>query len=488
MLTMQPSTRSTWARWIPYCLMVSDILALLLAFYLARISHALRSNMNPIAVLTHWWGDSVHISLLLLTALVIFAVGLFTFKGHYNQRKAFWDEIGEIIWVLTVLTILNAAIAFSGNWAISRLWIFTNWILALLSLPGLRALCRKTLRWMGIWERPVAIIGCGENAHDVMQMIHQETTLGYTLQAILLPDASRVADSLLSLPVPTQALGDDYFSTLSRLGNPHVILALEPEQWALQEQLLRSMGNRYPNLSISPPLRDLPLFGLETIHFFGHEVLMLRINDNLARIGPRIIKRAFDLIVASSLLLLLAPFMLSIAWRIKRADGGSALYAQERIGFRGRPFQCLKFRSMIVDADKKLIEYLELHPELKAEYEINFKLKNDPRITSIGNFLRKTSLDELPQLFNVIRGDMSLVGPRPVTEKELDEYYKESAQIYKRVHPGITGLWQISGRSETTYARRIDLDSWYIRNWSLWHDIVILLRTVKVVLQNKGAY
>ncbi|MBU2848271.1 undecaprenyl-phosphate galactose phosphotransferase WbaP, partial [Acidithiobacillus ferriphilus] len=287
--------------------------------------------------------------------------------------------------------------------------------------------------------------------------------------------------------VPRVPLGADPLQTMAELGNPHVVLALEMDQWQTMESLVWNLGMRYPDLTIAPPLRGLPIFGLETLHFFSHEIFMLRSRDNLARPGPRIIKRAFDLVAASILVLFLSPLLLFLAWRIRRNDGGPVFFVQERVGRGGQPFPCYKFRSMVIDAESRLRQYLISHPELHAEYQRNFKLRDDPRVTRIGRLLRRTSLDELPQLFNVLRGEMSLVGPRPLLDREL-ECYGNGLALYRQVHPGITGLWQTSGRSETTFAERASLDAWYVKNWSLWYDIVILLRTVKVVLLRNGAY
>jgi len=153
----------------------------------------------------------------------------------------------------------------------------------------------------------------------------------------------------------------------------------------------------------------------------------------------------------------------------------------------GRIFKCLKFRSMRPDADRVLKELLANDPEAQAMWDKDFKLKNDPRITPIGNVLRKTSLDELPQLFNVLKGEMSLVGPRPVVKDELLRY-GENATYYLEARPGITGLWQVSGRNDTTYTERVNLDAWYVKNWSLWYDIAILFKTFGVVFRSKGAY
>lgn len=202
----------------------------------------------------------------------------------------------------------------------------------------------------------------------------------------------------------------------------------------------------------------------------------------LGRVG----KRIFDLAGALVLLLLLAPAMLLLMWRL-RAEGGSAIYGHVRVGRGGRQFRCFKFRTMVPDADRRLAELLASDPEAKAEWEREFKLKNDPRVTRLGDFLRRSSVDELPQLFNVVRGEMSLVGPRPVVEAELARY-GDKLDDYLAVRPGMTGLWQVSGRNDTSYERRVALDSDYVRNWSFRRDISILFRTVGVVLGRKGAY
>jgi exopolysaccharide production protein ExoY len=199
------------------------------------------------------------------------------------------------------------------------------------------------------------------------------------------------------------------------------------------------------------------------------------------------IKRAIDILGAGAILLLILPLMALIILAIRR-DGGPALFSHPRIGLGGRSFGCLKFRSMVTDADARLAKLLAEDPAAAAEWAVRRKLARDPRITRIGAFLRSTSLDELPQLLNVLRGEMSLVGPRPVVQQELDQHYSPAAtEAYCAMRPGITGLWQVSGRSDTTYAERVALDTRYARDWSLGLDLRILLRTIPAVLQRRGA-
>ncbi|TDH64094.1 sugar transferase [Dankookia rubra] len=205
-----------------------------------------------------------------------------------------------------------------------------------------------------------------------------------------------------------------------------------------------------------------------------------------AGFGPWL-KRGLDILGAGLLLLLTAPAFALIALQV-RADGGPVFYAHERVGRGGRRFGCLKFRSMVTDSQARLATLLDADPAARAEWEATRKLRDDPRITRIGRLLRATSLDELPQLINVLRGEMSLVGPRPVVAAELASHYGTAAEHYLSVRPGITGLWQISGRSETSYDTRVALDTQYATNPSIWTDLRILLRTPVVVLSRRGAY
>jgi Undecaprenyl-phosphate galactose phosphotransferase WbaP len=199
-----------------------------------------------------------------------------------------------------------------------------------------------------------------------------------------------------------------------------------------------------------------------------------------------IAKRSIDILGSSTLIVLLLPVLLTLGFIVSR-DGGSPIFGHERVGRGGRTFRCLKFRSMVHNADKVLADLLARDPQAREEWNRDFKLKNDIRITPIGRILRRTSLDELPQLWNVLRGDMSLVGPRPIVEKELPRYGAD-ARYYLVVKPGMTGLWQVSGRNNVDYATRVSLDVSYVKEQSVLLDMSILVRTVKVVFEKNGAY
>ncbi|WP_286792585.1 sugar transferase [Marinobacter sp. Hex_13] len=205
--------------------------------------------------------------------------------------------------------------------------------------------------------------------------------------------------------------------------------------------------------------------------------------NNMVR---RFLKRGFDIVGSSVLLIILAPAMFLI-YILIRKDGPQVIFSHQRVGERGQLFGCLKFRTMVVNAQEVLAELLENDEAARKEWEKDFKLKFDPRITKIGAFLRKTSLDELPQLFNVLKGEMSLVGPRPVINEEMKRY-GSNAGYYLSVRPGMTGLWQVSGRNDVSYSERVNLDIEYVTKWSFWGDVKILAMTVGVVLNKEGSY
>jgi exopolysaccharide production protein ExoY len=199
-----------------------------------------------------------------------------------------------------------------------------------------------------------------------------------------------------------------------------------------------------------------------------------------------LVKRFSDVVIAASALALFAPLMVVLAVLVKLFSPGPVFYGHARIGFGGRSFKCYKFRSMVTNGDEVLKDLLARDPAAREEWYASRKLRNDPRVTPIGSFLRKTSLDELPQLLNVLRGDMSIVGPRPIVAAEL-AYYAGHVADYMSVRPGLTGLWQISGRSDTSYEERVSLDVDYVRNWSALRDLRIMVLTVPAVLAQRGS-
>lgn len=403
---------------------------------------------------------------------------------HYTYRKPFWFELKEIIKTLVIFSLLDMALISFSKWDFSRmLWVFT-WSSALVLTPLLRTLVKFAILRAGQWTKQTIIIGSGKNAREAYAALQSEEMLGYEVKAFVTTAGDKMPENLNGVPVITHK--DIVWDTVD-LENTQFIVAMEYEQQALRDRWLKFLSKkRCRSVSVVPTLRGVPLYGTDMSFIFSHEVMILRVSNNLAKRSSRVLKRMFDVVVASLLLLFLAPAFGLLCWLVAR-DGGNAIYGHERVGQDGAKFKCLKFRSMVTNSKEVLEQLLATSEEARAEWDKDFKLKNDPRVTRIGSFLRKTSLDELPQLWNVIRGEMSLVGPRPVIEAELERYAGD-VDYYMMAKPGMTGLWQVSGRNDIDYDTRVYFDSWYVKNWALWTDIAILFKTAGVVLRRDGAY
>jgi len=468
--------------------LAGDILAIVLAFGLATLLNVGLSGQALVQTQL-WFSTQDPHRYASWFSLSILGLGIFLFRyQHYVNRRPFWDELSDVLWTVGCLALLDMTLVAVTRWNASRLWWVLSWTALALLIMLMRSAVRQLLQVAGLWLRPTLLIGCGPNAYEAIQALSSEPHLGYDLKGFVDVDA----------PLEVTDLKPPLLEGLPQI--PHAALkalALEPGvQWILaldhahadaREHWLRLLSQwGAQEICVIPDMRGVPLYGTNMSYFFSHEVALLRIKNNLKRWPTRLAKRLFDTATAALLLVILSPLMLYLAWLIAK-DGGPVLYAQQRIGRRGRPFACYKFRSMVVSAESQLKHLMEQDPELKAQWQKDHKIKADPRITPVGQWIRRTSMDELPQLFNVLRGEMSLVGPRPIVKAEL-ERYGDDVQYFLMVRPGMTGLWQVSGRNDMDYDKRVYLDTWYVKNWSLWYDLVILFKTVNVVLNRRGAY
>lgn len=413
-------------------------------------------------------------------------VWIFSFHlKHYSYRKPFWFELKEIIGVVVVLSIIELAIiSFSKLYSSRYIWIIT-WSLTLFFVPLCRILVKNLLIKLKYYLRDTVIVGSGENALDTYKALSDEKYLGLHVTHFIKLSSINCIPNSIKIPVI-----DESDSVIEQFrGNKDIqfIIALEDGDEHKRNFWLKEFAkNKFKNVSVVPTLRGLPLYGTDMSFIFRHELMLLNINNNLSKLTSRIIKRLVDIFLSATIIISIMPLFIVLYFSIKK-DGGNAIYGHKRVGQNGKLFNCLKFRTMVVNSKEILDNLLNNDSEARAEWEKDFKLKNDPRITKIGGFLRRTSLDELPQLFNVLKGDMSLVGPRPIVQEEL-ERYRENLDYYLMAKPGITGLWQVSGRNDVDYETRVYFDAWYVKNWSLWNDIVILFKTIRVVLRKQGAY
>ncbi|MDY3277117.1 MAG: undecaprenyl-phosphate galactose phosphotransferase WbaP [Staphylococcus chromogenes] len=403
---------------------------------------------------------------------------------HYTYRKPFWFELKEIIRTILIISVIElATIAFSKLYFSRYLWVI-SWSITLCLVPFSRIFIKKYLIKTGLYLKDTIIIGGGKNAIDAYKALISEPYLGFSIKYFIALDS---IEELKKLNIPIINETCQGMWQLSKHKEDQFVIALEEGEVDLRDQWLRYFSRKhYRSVSVIPTLRGLPLYSTDMSFLFSYEVMLLRVNNNLAKRSSRIMKRIMDILGSLILIILFSPLLVLFYFLIK-IDGGNALFGHERIGQNGKVFKCFKFRSMVKNSQRILDELLVNDHMARSEWEKDFKLKNDPRITKLGHFMRRTSIDELPQLFNVLIGQMSLVGPRPIIKDELS-YYKDDVDYYLMVKPGMTGLWQVSGRNDVDYETRVYFDSWYVKNWSMWNDIAILFKTVNVVLKRDGAY
>jgi UDP-galactose-lipid carrier transferase len=407
-------------------------------------------------------------------------------RNQYNQRHSFWAELGLIVQGASMLAFVGAMLkVLIGNADSLWGWFFSCVILLVLVII-LRAFARVLLRKLGWWGKPTIVFGSGENAREAVLALNAEQGMGYSVYAQVALVCQTMCDGAVQVN-PVKLGWPKSLADFEKLRLFQCVIALEAHEFELRDALIRQLSfNQIQHVHVIPAMRGVPLFGLESTNFFSHEVLMIHLKNRLSSLHLRVIKRAFDVLSSIALLVLFAPLFAYVAYKISR-DGGSVFFGHERVGQNGCKFKCYKFRSMVINAQEILEELLLRDSEAKAEWEKDFKIKNDPRVNLIGGFLRRTSLDELPQLWNVLKGEMSLVGPRPIVLDELNRY-GDDVVYYLMAKPGMTGLWQVSGRNDVDYDTRVYLDVWYVKNWSLWTDIAILFKTISVVIGRRGAY
>ena len=458
-------------------LAVSDIVSMTLAF-LASIwltnfyHHELNSP----------WSNFFHVGVSKLLGLVI--IGVFWYFEQYSKRKPFWEELLQTYRLILFFVIINLGIAFVLKKGSLKIMLVGFWVGFAILIPILRYLTKLFLLKINCWQRDVYILGSGKTALDAYRLFVRNRLMGYRLVAVVGEDASHLSVNAIDIPLISQ---EQFIKKIQAHALCDVIVALDNGHLNQHTRLINFLQHHCLAVLVLPDISGLALYGAQIEHFFGNDQLVLRLNNNLARKSNIFMKRVFDLLCVIPGIIVLLPVFIVIGLIIKISVGGRVFYFHQRIGKHGQPFYCIKFQSMYANSKQMLEQLLANDPAIREEWEKSFKLKNDPRITPIGRWLRKTSLDELPQLFNVLIGNMSLIGPRPIIKDEIARY-RDGFYFYQLVTPGISGLWQVSGRSETDYSDRVRLDEWYVKNWSLWYDIVILVKTISVVLKRSGAY
>lgn len=425
----------------------TDILTLFVSIILALYIRILFRNYFELPPPDDY---KTYIQFFLLYTILLLSL---CFMGIYRNRFDFWQELQRIIKgiFLTTIIVFFVLAMTKQNDSYSRFVLIGSLSLTMVFLPLQKYFLKNLLFQIGWWRKEAKLIG---KDPFFSKHVFRNHYLGY---------------------VPSKQINAKTLFIASSHNQGQIEAILHQALIAKQEVIF------------IPLIKNFDFSDAHIIHLFNARSNLIIVENNLLNRINQWLKVLLDYTFSILILPLLLIIIGVIALLIKREEqNGKVFFKQVRMGKDSKEFFCYKFRSMREDGTEVLKQYLSEHPEEIKNYEIYHKYKNDPRITKIGAFLRKTSLDELPQIFNVLKGEMSLIGPRPYMPEERSKI-GESIDMVLAVKPGITGLWQVSGRSDVDFMNRVDLDVWYVRNWSVWNDIIILIKTIQVVLGKKGA-
>ena len=426
-----------------------------------------------------------YLSLLPFCGVLIICNALFRcYHGSILYPGAGLNKIEEIRRLagssaITFLLLLGTITYAHKAEVYSRFCLFVSVCLICVVLPIVRAVLRHFLKWIDLGQTDILIAGADRNGARVALEFQSDSYYGFRVVGFLDDKAEKQGKVISNVPV-LGTLGDAEHIA-KQLNVEYLVCCLSVLEFSRHYQ---DFSQYFKHITFVPAGQIFPISWLTPISIGIYSGFEIR--NKLLQPLPRLMKNCVELVLALVVIIVLLPVFLILAAVIKFTTPGPVFYGSVRLGEGGKKITVWKFRSMYEDSEERLNELFARHPELKAEWIKTRKLKDDPRITPVGHFLRKTSLDELPQFWNVLTGSMSLIGPRPIVDEEV-RYYAGYYELRKRVKPGITGLWQISGRSDADYPSRVRLDTYYIMNWSIWMDYYIFFKTVYTVLMCKGA-
>ncbi len=464
-------SRATWT-----FMVLTDLVALQLCVFLAYLTRLILDPIWPISINTgQYWTISVGVlALPIAFQLMGFypGYGVCPVKRLRQRVTATFILFGLLItgaYLQQDSDLSRGILIFSMAYALVIPWLF-------------EAIVRDMLSRSGLWGQGTVVIGSGDAAAAIVKCLKDRPELGLVPVAVLNENETDWGGTVEDVPVSGTIAQAREFSAA---GIKNAVLAMPDLDGSSVAKMVQDL--QFENVIVIPNL-----FGMQSVWVTPVDlqaVVGLKVRNNLLVRHNYLIKRVVDYMVALPAALVAVPVIGIAALWIKIVDGGPVFFVQRRRGFGNESINVLKLRTMYKDSDRRLNEHLAANEEAREEWERFFKLKNDPRILpGVGNFLRKTSLDELPQLFNVLKGEMTLVGPRPFPDYHLNEFDDSFKTVRASVPPGITGLWQVSARSDGDLEVQERLDTYYIRNWSLWLDFHILMRTFLIVVRGDGAY
>lgn len=476
-------------------LFFADVIAVNLSFVCAFLSAPLLKDWLQPGVYNKSLYEYSGINDLFFIWLAPLILFLFWSKGHYTQRVPWWSQVQSVLTICIRALIIDIFTRFALDMSFSRSLMALSWVYVFFFILAGRQIVYMAARNKGIWRIPTIVIGDIDTVTNMLYAFSTDHYTGYDIQTVSLRDRKENEFDISSIPqkyanIKVNREKINYNDYIAEHIDHFFVISMETFRGEERDELIKTLTDMNALYAIVPATSRISTFDMEPRYFFGYDIMLLHAKKPILSPIGRFIKRTMDIIVASIALLLLLPILIGAAIMLKvEGQGGSIFYGGKRIGRNGKKFSCWKFRSMEPNSDHLLEELLANDAQAKADWDIYRKLKcDDPRvITKTARIIRKTSIDELPQLWNVIIGDMSLVGPRPILEDEVP-LFGDSIDHYMQIRPGITGLWQVSGRNDTSFQRRIYWDSWYARNWSMWSDIVIMIKTLRVVSGGSGAY
>ncbi len=461
-----------WVKWLS---MGMDILSLQISLYLGYL---FRHLFNP------WWPLSIgrHHYVTLMLAMLLVPYGYWLVRLYPGYGLSAVERLRRRLRATAVFLMLFISWDYIVNHsAWSRGILLSTFVFALLIPPMMQTFFRALLIRLKVWGTPVVVLGAARTGQHAVQSLLKDQSLGLHPVLVFDDDPNKSGKRLMGLPVIHGLLRANEYAGRIR----YALLAIPGGGRDLQLDLWRKL--RFRHIIIIPNLIGLQSLWVEARDLGG--LLGLEIQKNLLVRRNWKIKQIMDFSLGIPLFLLSVPVLTFFGVWIMLVSPGNPFFCQVREGRGGKRFKVWKLRTMYPNADRLLHEYLAENPSAREEWNAFFKLKNDPRILKgIGWILRKTSLDELPQLWNVLRGEMSLVGPRPFPHYHLEQFNANFRKLRRSVMPGMTGLWQVEARSDGDLVQQEKLDTYYIRNWSIWLDLSLLGKTILIVLSGKGAY
>lgn len=476
--------------WMTISLVLSDFLALLLSALTAigirtilpgLVIGASSSRIFPVSPT---FDPDVYFQQIPLLGL--FLVGYASVRLYPSVGMSRVEEVRLLSIATSLIAASYATILFLAQQGqiYSRFVFGVFWVVSLFLVPISRVLLRNVMSRAGWWGVPAGVVGDGPTTRRTTAFLLSHPNLGIHPCVYIGDKHDQQASAGPCSSIPFKSLHSKEFETTIKQLDTLIVIQKEIPLEVLRA-LVSESKTFSPRIIMMPDLPSLGSVWVQSVDLGG--VLALKIRNNLGNPFQQLQKRVMDLILAGIGSLFISPWLALIAIAIKLDSPGPILYRQERIGKGGKIFSMLKFRTMHMDAGERLARILSENPQRRSEWETYQKLADDPRVTKVGAFLRSFSLDEFPQLWNVLRGEMSLVGPRPFLPAQK-EMYGISYSHYIQVRPGITGSWQINGRNKSSFSQRAEMDEYYVRNWSVWLDLYLLARTPLAVFTRDGAY